>query len=256
MLAFGVCFQLPGGDLLPRPDGADRSQETCWRSFRYAVVGIFVVAALITPPDILTQSLLALPLVGLYGVGIVVAKDLLDQGPLVRGVSAAGGISSRAGPASNAARVWGVNSTKRTSSRSRGPAPCAVAMLIWAASIRGYAVGPARDRGEREGAQPVLLCQIQARADRAGEGSRPDRDRDGRPGPRCGSRTGPGSPKALGDPRLAGGTAHPELVGGDRCDRPRSSSGPRRLMDRTVDPTATEHRRVGRVHDRVHVWPG
>ncbi|MBX2803022.1 MAG: twin-arginine translocase subunit TatC [Myxococcales bacterium] len=73
MLAFGVCFQLPVGSFFLARMGLIDHKDML-SSFRYAVVGIFVIAALITPPDILTQSLLALPLVGLYGIGIVVAR--------------------------------------------------------------------------------------------------------------------------------------------------------------------------------------
>jgi len=43
------------------------------RYFRYAVVAIFIAAALLTPPDILSQILLALPLMLLYGIGALVA---------------------------------------------------------------------------------------------------------------------------------------------------------------------------------------
>ena len=40
----------------------------------YVIVGAFVVAAVFTPPDVLSQLLLALPLVVLYEVGIVLVK--------------------------------------------------------------------------------------------------------------------------------------------------------------------------------------
>ena len=44
------------------------------RKFKYAVLGAFVLSAVITPTaDIVTQSLLALPMLGLYLVGIAVA---------------------------------------------------------------------------------------------------------------------------------------------------------------------------------------
>lgn len=73
MIAFGFCFQLPivawflaKLGLIDHRDMID--------GFRYAVVGIFLVAAFITPPDPLTQTALAIPLVILYGVGIVVAR--------------------------------------------------------------------------------------------------------------------------------------------------------------------------------------
>ena len=44
------------------------------RQFKYAVLASFVVSAVITPtPDMVTQTLLALPMIGLYALGILVA---------------------------------------------------------------------------------------------------------------------------------------------------------------------------------------
>lgn len=45
-------------------------------SFRYALVGIFVVAAVLTPPDVVTQCLFAAPLVALYGISILVVRHV------------------------------------------------------------------------------------------------------------------------------------------------------------------------------------
>jgi len=42
--------------------------------FSYAVVIIFVVAAVLTPPDVITQLLMAIPLVILYGISILAVK--------------------------------------------------------------------------------------------------------------------------------------------------------------------------------------
>jgi sec-independent protein translocase protein TatC len=42
--------------------------------FRYAIVIIFIVAGILTPPDILSQFLMAGPLLMLYGISILVAK--------------------------------------------------------------------------------------------------------------------------------------------------------------------------------------
>lgn len=42
--------------------------------FKYAIVVIFIVAAIITPPDVVSQIFMALPLVGLYGLSILIAK--------------------------------------------------------------------------------------------------------------------------------------------------------------------------------------
>jgi sec-independent protein translocase protein TatC len=72
MLAFGLCFQLPVITFFLARMGLIDHRDMI-SSFRYAIVGIFVVAALLTPPEVLTQVMLALPLLCLYGIGIVVA---------------------------------------------------------------------------------------------------------------------------------------------------------------------------------------
>lgn len=73
MLAFGVCFQLPVATFFAARMGLIDHRDLI-NGFRYAVVGIFVVAAIITPPDVLTQTLLAIPLIALYFVSIGVAR--------------------------------------------------------------------------------------------------------------------------------------------------------------------------------------
>jgi sec-independent protein translocase protein TatC len=72
-LAFGASFELPValvilvllGWVTPR-------QLSQWRG--YAIVGIFVVAAVITPPDVVSQLLLAVPMILLYEAGIIAAR--------------------------------------------------------------------------------------------------------------------------------------------------------------------------------------
>jgi sec-independent protein translocase protein TatC len=44
-----------------------------WRNFKYAVLIIFIIAAVLTPPDVVTQTLLAVPMTALYLFSIVVA---------------------------------------------------------------------------------------------------------------------------------------------------------------------------------------
>jgi sec-independent protein translocase protein TatC len=43
------------------------------RYVRHAIVGIFIVAAILTPPDVLSQILLAMPLLVLYAISILIA---------------------------------------------------------------------------------------------------------------------------------------------------------------------------------------
>lgn len=65
VLAFGACFQMPVVVFFLSRLGLIDARDMV-RTFRYAVIGIFVVAAIITPPDVFTQMLLGVPLMILY----------------------------------------------------------------------------------------------------------------------------------------------------------------------------------------------
>ena len=73
LLAFGLCFQLPVVVFFAARIGLVHHRDMIG-GFRYAMVGILVVAAMMTPgPDIVSQLIMALPLTLLYVVGIGVA---------------------------------------------------------------------------------------------------------------------------------------------------------------------------------------
>jgi sec-independent protein translocase protein TatC len=69
LLAFGLCFQLPVVLTLLGLAGIVNS-AMLMKGWRYAVFGVVVVAAIVTPPDPISQLLLATPIVGLYFVSI------------------------------------------------------------------------------------------------------------------------------------------------------------------------------------------
>ncbi|MGH1600146.1 twin-arginine translocase subunit TatC [Campylobacter majalis] len=73
LVAFGIAFELPVVTFFFAKIGLI-TDETLKNYFRHAIVGIFVFAAIVTPPDVISQLLMAFPLVGLYGISILIAK--------------------------------------------------------------------------------------------------------------------------------------------------------------------------------------
>ncbi len=78
LFAFGMSFQIPIVImLLVRLDLVSIAALKDKR--RYVIVWAFIFAAVLTPPDIISQTLLALPMLLLYEAGIIVAKVLSQK---------------------------------------------------------------------------------------------------------------------------------------------------------------------------------
>jgi len=73
LFGFGLAFELPVITFFFAKLGFV-TDKSLIGFFRYAIIIIFLVAALLTPPDLLTQFLMAGPLIILYGVSILVAR--------------------------------------------------------------------------------------------------------------------------------------------------------------------------------------
>jgi sec-independent protein translocase protein TatC len=73
LLAFGLVFELPVAIFFLASIGVV-THRSLWRFNRWAIVLAFVVAAVLTPgPDVLSQILMALPLLVLYNLSIIIA---------------------------------------------------------------------------------------------------------------------------------------------------------------------------------------
>lgn len=73
IVAFGLCFQLPVLLTLMGKAGLV-SAEGLGAVRKYAVVGILVLAALVTPPDVITQVILFVVVYGLYEISIFLVR--------------------------------------------------------------------------------------------------------------------------------------------------------------------------------------
>lgn len=72
-LAFGVCFEVPVAIILLCWTGITTPEDLKAKR-PYIVVAAFVVGMLLTPPDIFSQTLLAIPMWLLFEVGVVVSR--------------------------------------------------------------------------------------------------------------------------------------------------------------------------------------
>jgi sec-independent protein translocase protein TatC len=89
-LAFGLTFEVPiVVVLLARFGIADVERLKAARP--YVIVGAFIVAAIFTPPDVISQLLLAVPLCLLYEVGIQLARLVGKRPESDPAASASGG---------------------------------------------------------------------------------------------------------------------------------------------------------------------
>ena len=71
--AFGITFEIPVAIMLLCWSGATDTQSLKEKR-PYIVVGAFVVAMFLTPPDILSQTLLAIPMLALFELGLLLAS--------------------------------------------------------------------------------------------------------------------------------------------------------------------------------------
>ncbi|MBO1114677.1 twin-arginine translocase subunit TatC [Bordetella petrii] len=77
-MAFGITFEVPVAVVLLVKTGIVELSKL--RGARgYVVVGAFIIAAVVTPPDVVSQFMLAVPLVLLYEVGLICARMVTPE---------------------------------------------------------------------------------------------------------------------------------------------------------------------------------
>ncbi|WP_341645890.1 twin-arginine translocase subunit TatC [Thauera sp. SDU_THAU2] len=79
-LAFGITFEVPVVVIVLAKAGIV-SVAKLREARPYVIVGAFVVAAIVTPPDVVSQLMLAIPMCLLYELGIILANWMAKQAP-------------------------------------------------------------------------------------------------------------------------------------------------------------------------------
>ena len=77
-LAFGIAFEVPIATIILVATGLTTTDKLA-KARPYVVVGAFAIGMLLTPPDIISQTLLAIPMWILFEAGIVMCKILLPH---------------------------------------------------------------------------------------------------------------------------------------------------------------------------------
>jgi sec-independent protein translocase protein TatC len=76
--AFGIAFEIPVATVLLAATGLVKI-DTMANNRGYVLLGIFVIAAFLTPPDAISQCFMGVPMYLLYEIGIVMSRVLLKQ---------------------------------------------------------------------------------------------------------------------------------------------------------------------------------
>jgi sec-independent protein translocase protein TatC len=79
--AFGLCFEVPVAVVVLAAVGVV-DLDKLRNGRRYAIVGAFAIAALITPPDITSMIMLAIPMCLLYELGVLAVRWLVKPGSM------------------------------------------------------------------------------------------------------------------------------------------------------------------------------
>jgi len=77
-IAFGIAFEVPIATIILVAMGVT-TPEALARKRGMVVVGVFAIGMMITPPDVISQTLLALPMWILFEIGIMLSRLIVNR---------------------------------------------------------------------------------------------------------------------------------------------------------------------------------
>lgn len=163
-IAFGIAFEMPIATILLVATGAT-TPESLARKRPYVIVGVFVVGMVLTPPDIISQTLLALPMWLLFEIGLVLSRIMVRRkAARERDDRESGDEPPPSGPSSSGPRPSGpkLPSPSTHAAQSRGGSTPIPKATYSPARVHGLAAGGAvadasqvNASSRAAGAQPV-----------------------------------------------------------------------------------------------------
>jgi sec-independent protein translocase protein TatC len=99
--AFGIAFEIPIATILLVAVGATTPKALAQKR-PYVIVGVFVAGMLLTPPDVISQTLLAIPMWLLFEAGIFFSRWFQKRAPSQMGPAADGAATANPGPGAGA----------------------------------------------------------------------------------------------------------------------------------------------------------
>jgi sec-independent protein translocase protein TatC len=105
--AFGIAFEIPIATILLVAVGAT-TPEALAEKRPYVIVGVFIAGMLLTPPDVVSQTLLAIPMWILFEAGVFFSRWFQKRGPGAAPPPSGGGSASGAARSAGGSGGWSV----------------------------------------------------------------------------------------------------------------------------------------------------
>mgnify|MGYP001222624750 CR=1 FL=1 len=169
-IAFGIAFEVPIATILLVAMGATTPEKLA-RKRPYVIVGAFVVGMVLTPPDIISQTLLALPMWVLFEIGLLLSR-IMEKRKAERLAAEGDGIDPDDGPPSGqpgggrpgGRPKGGPGSGGGATPRPQAAAGAASASPAPAAKAAGSTQGPAAETADEY--RPLTPEEMDAELDR------------------------------------------------------------------------------------------